>query len=323
MTAAEIVQQHPCPPAVGRHEWIWFAACLCHENGIPEGEAETAIRAGLSREETPNEVASAVASAYAREGATEQKAYMLDGRRVFKRDLVYSLVALQRAIDGVPPVSRDWLRERSPVWAYDALAFLSLLYAPTESVLVFDRMDSRVPALKVVGQDCFEWKRKWVPVDRASVIEGLATCHFPNGIWFLAQPVTGDWTAAAPGSGTKPTCRSRENVTAFRWLVLESDQAPEAEWLRLLVTLPGVAAIYTSGGKSIHALLRLDSGSKVEFDAVVAQHKPRLITLGADPAAMTAVRLTRLPWAWRGDKRQELLYLNPAAVPGGETIWRA
>lgn len=256
-----------------------------------------------------------MSSAYAREGATEQKAYMLDGRRVFKRDLVYSLSALQHTVKDTPSVNRDWLRDRSPVWAYDGLSFINLLYKNDESVLVFDRMDSRVPALKVVGDQCFEWRREWVPIDHESVIDGLRDTHFPNGIWFLAQPVTGDWTA-----GPKPTCRSRENVTAFRWLVLESDQAPEAEWLRLLVTLPGVAAIYTSGGKSIHSLLRLDSQSKVEFDAVVAAHKPKLITLGADPAAMTAVRLTRLPGAWRGDKRQELLYLNPAAVPGGKAI---
>lgn len=318
MTAAEIVKQHPCPVEFGRHEWIWYAACLCHESGVQEAEAETAIRDGLTRDETPGEVTAAVSAAYARAegGDKAQTAVLLDGKRVFKKDLVYSLDTLQKAVAGVPAITRDWLRERSPVWAFDALSFLGLLYRPDESVLVFDRMDSRIPALKVRGAGCFEWKkRQWVEVERESVVAGLASVRFPNGVWFLAQPVTGDWT-----EGEKPTCRSRENVTAFRWLVLESDQAPEGEWLRLLVTLPGVAAIYTSGGKSIHALLRLDSESKMAFDSTVQKHKPRLITLGADPAAMTAVRLTRLPWCWRGAKRQELLYLNPNAVPGGKAI---
>ena len=316
MTAAELVKQHPCPVEVGRHEWIWYAACLCHEHHIPEPEAESAIRAGLTRDETTGEVAAAVTSAYARaEGDKPQTAVLLDGRRVFKKDVVYSLETLRKAVTAVPPVTREWLRERSPAWAFDSLSFLGLLYRPDESVLVFDRMDSRVPALKVRGEGCFEWKRKWVDVDRESVVKGLDDTHFPNGVWFLSQPVTGDWT-----DGEKPTCRSRENVTAFRWLVLESDQAPEEEWLRLLVTLPGVGAIYTSGGKSVHALLRLDSESKMAFDCTVQKHKPRLITLGADPAAMTAVRLTRLPWCWRGAKRQELLYLNPNAAPGGKPI---
>ena len=39
---------------------------------------------------------------------------------------------------------------------------------------------------------------------------------------------------------------------------------------------------------------------------------PVLVTLGADPGALSAVRLTRLPQARRGDRVQRLLYLNPA-----------
>jgi len=33
---------------------------------------------------------------------------------------------------------------------------------------------------------------------------------------------------------------------------------------------------------------------------------------GADPAALTPVRLTRLPGCLRGGKEQKLIYLNPA-----------
>ena len=36
-----------------------------------------------------------------------------------------------------------------------------------------------------------------------------------------------------------------------------------------------------------------------------------LITLGADRGALSAVRLTRLPHAQRGERVQRLLYLNP------------
>jgi len=42
----------------------------------------------------------------------------------------------------------------------------------------------------------------------------------------------------------------------------------------------------------------------------------RLCTLGADPKALTAVRLSRLPQCMRGEtgKLQELLYLDPDAT---------
>jgi len=42
------------------------------------------------------------------------------------------------------------------------------------------------------------------------------------------------------------------------------------------------------------------------------------VTLGADPGALSAVRLTRLPQAMRGQRLQRLLYLNPD--PDGRPI---
>ena len=47
--------------------------------------------------------------------------------------------------------------------------------------------------------------------------------------------------------------------------------------------------------------------------AAVDRLRPGLVRLGADPAAMSGVRLTRLPGAVRGSRRQRLLYLDPAA----------
>ena len=110
------------------------------------------------------------------------------------------------------------------------------------------------------------------------------------------------------------SCRSEESLTAFRYAVLESDLAPADLWLAFIVQLPiRIAAIYTSGGRSIHALIRLDAASKAQFDAIVAPLKRPLKLLGVDPACLSAVRLTRLPGCWRPEKRnfQKLLYLCP------------
>ena len=90
------------------------------------------------------------------------------------------------------------------------------------------------------------------------------------------------------------------------------------------IPLP-ISAIYTSGGRSIHALVRVDAASKPQWDALRDRISPLVTKLGADPAAMTAVRLTRLPGALRFGKtardgtfeaferpqQQKLLYLNP------------
>ena len=74
------------------------------------------------------------------------------------------------------------------------------------------------------------------------------------------------------------------------------------------------------GKRSIHALVRLDAASKADWDRLMAPLKPVLITLGADRGALSAVRLSRLPQAMRGERCQRLLYLNPQ--PTGQPIFQ-
>src|SRR5262249_4666909 len=95
---------------------------------------------------------------------------------------------------------------------------------------------------------------------------------------------------------------------------VESDKAPADLWLKALVQLPlRISAIYTSGKASVHALVRIDAESKADWDEIVRRKLlPILVTVGADPGAMTAVRLSRLPNCMRGETKQlqRLLYLN-------------
>ena len=67
-------------------------------------------------------------------------------------------------------------------------------------------------------------------------------------------------------------------------------------------------------------LVRLDAASKADWDRLMAPLKPVLITLGADRGALSAVRLSRLPQAMRGERCQRLLYLNPR--PTGQPIFQ-
>ena len=224
------------------------------------------------------------------------------------RPMVSKRIAAKTA--AIPDI-HAFLENSSPVVVgeLDTVDVLRTLY-PTgsgEKVLVFSNMKSQ-------GQ--FVWV-----ADHSEAIQAGDLPAGPDGVWILPQPVTGKYHPN-PRMDGKPSRRSEEAVTAWRYAVLESDEAEPENWLRCLVQLPlRIACICESGGRSIHALVQIDAISKQDWDARIATIKPILVTLGADPAALTAVRLTRLPQARRGNRVQRLLYLNPA--PSGSPIFGA
>lgn len=135
-----------------------------------------------------------------------------------------------------------------------------------------------------------------------------------DGVWFLNNPVDGKWHGN-PRAGGKPSRRSTEAVTSWKHLLLESDEAPEDLWMRLLAIcgLP-IVAIYSSGGRSWHALVKESHGDDAAgFKEKLKAYKQRVPLVGADANAITPVRLTRGPGCLRGGKLQRLIFLNPAA----------
>jgi hypothetical protein len=115
------------------------------------------------------------------------------------------------------------------------------LYHAGEKILIFTIYKSQGACI---------WEHPG-PVGNLAVLnEFQSGCE--QGVWFLAQPVDGNWTQLERlKSEFKPdgrTRRSEENVTAWRYAVIESDRAPRNLWLRALVQLPlPIAAITTSG----------------------------------------------------------------------------
>ncbi|MEN9572904.1 MAG: hypothetical protein RL514_759 [Verrucomicrobiota bacterium] len=212
----------------------------------------------------------------------------------------------------MPSDWRYWLWERSPRLTEfrSGFWFLSQLYEEGESVHVFDRMDTRIPTHTF----------RITPDLDCRVPEGIkAQIKFGGtgaGIWYLCNPVDGSWNHTSQ-DGYKPSWRSQGSITAFRYAVLESDKADPAQWLAFIAQTPlRIAAIYTSGGRSIHTLIRVDASTKEEWDSIIEPSKRVLKVLGADPGCLTAVRLTRLPGCHRPEKGgfQQLLYLAPKPV---------
>lgn len=191
---------------------------------------------------------------------------------------------------------------------------LDSLFPPAQRILLFTRFTSQGDFLYSVGRGLCRLGRQ--PGQKA---QPCSWADFPAengpGAWWLSSPVSGKWQSN-PNNGGKPGRRHGGCCTGHPYAVLESDTLEPALWLRILVQLrEPIAAVYTSGGKSLHALIRVDARTHSEFNAVRARLL-RLAAVGADPAAITAVRLTRLPGIRRTEKRgdnlQRLLYLNPS-----------
>lgn len=213
--------------------------------------------------------------------------------------VVFSPEKLKEVASQVPGVDPKYVASRSPSprWRESAL-ILSSLYPPGEKLLVFTDFQSQ-------GQIVF---------DTGATSNAPLPARTNDGVWFLINPVDGEYHLN-PRQQNKPSRRSEESITNWRYLLLESDVAERAEWMSCLVQLPlKIVAIYSSGGKSIHALVRLDAKDKADWDAQRDVLKPIVVELGADENALTGVRLSRLPEAIRGTKRQRLFYLNPRAT---------
>jgi hypothetical protein len=196
-----------------------------------------------------------------------------------------------------------WLKQSSPIPTRVTPAeYLSAVFDVGHQILIFTDPRSQ-------GQSLY--KNQSTTTQR-NTLGWFVTGH-KEGVWFLSNPVDGQYHFN-PRQG-KMSRRSEESVTVFRHAVLESDAMAAEEWLRILVQLPlPIVSITSSGGRSLHALLRLEAKSKAGWDQLVrGLLLPRLVPLGADPQALTAVRLTRLPNCYRGGQLQELLYLNPKA----------
>lgn len=223
-----------------------------------------------------------------------------------------------------------WLAERSPLdpRLMSPQGFLDAIFQPGEKTLVFTKFASQGQFGHVAGEP-----GKTYHVPKRPGPHPTPCQEFPHtareGAWFLPSPLDGKWHPSGnTDAGGNPILsrRSGQSITVWRHMLLESDDAPEDDWLNLIINLPlPLTALYTSGSRSIHALLKIDAPSKSHFDAFRDRITPILSRLGADPAAISGVRLTRLPGVLREGttdrdgryqkfdppRLQRLLYLNP------------
>lgn len=249
-----------------------------------------------------------------------------------KWKLDFDLEALRR-VQPVEVWTAEKIMEASPVnvAAVSTADFLELVFGPA-MVLIFTKFASQGQYMWWRGRAYRLAERPGIQARPASLPTGG-----PDGVWFLSQPVDGKWHPNSRDTDKlgrpKMSRRSEESVQSWQHMVLEADPADEVKrdarkmaefenlWLGLLATLPlPIKAIYTSGGKSVHALVHVPAVNKERFDAMKKLVGPLFSKLGADPRALKAVQLTRLPGCLRGNRLQRLLYLNPKPPQTGISI---
>lgn len=159
-----------------------------------------------------------------------------------------------------------------------------------------------------------EDKNKWVPADAghvrkvSAIIRDLKRYKNLNEAFGTINPEAGAWIRHNPSTGAKDA-----DVTRYAYVLVESDSMPLDDQKKFLINqkLP-IAALIESGGKSIHAIVKIGAKNKEEFKQrsnflfdYLAQRYFQIDEANKNPA-----RLSRLPGAMRGGKIQRLLATN-------------
>lgn len=215
---------------------------------------------------------------------------------------------------------RGWLAKRcaQDLRAVTPEAFLDGLYTPGEKVLIFSKMwGTQGDYGRVIGQASY--KLAQAPGLHPERVERLPGGS-PEGMTWLMQPVNGKWyPVVKPRGQVEMSRRTKKSVTRWPFILLESDKAPHELWLNCMVRARiRIVAIIASGGRSLHALVRLDKETEDELLGEVkdADNEELLTLLGCDPQAMHGMVYPRLPNTMREGKRMTKLDSEGKRVMG-------
>lgn len=198
-------------------------------------------------------------------------------------------------------ITFGWLWWHSPIVpdSQSAASFLARLYEPGEKLFVTTKLRSKEGYILEAGS--------------REALETLQRISIENseGVWYLPNPITGQLAKSQSG-GLSYRCGAA--VSSFKYIAFESDTVEAPDWLTFIVKLPiPIAAIFETGGKSVHTLVKVMVSTLAEWKECAEVLKEKLSPYGADPAMFQIQQTCRLPGCLRGKggKEQKLLYLNP------------
>ncbi|MDE7194123.1 MAG: AAA family ATPase, partial [Oscillospiraceae bacterium] len=221
--------------------------------------------------------------------------YETDGSRPQDEHIVID----KRWIEGreiSPPA--DWQSEKQ------LITYLETLFEPSENVGYVVKS--------------YEKDGKHIPANKGSydrtagqLIEELTICDGDIGAALGDyEPLAGAWIRFNPldGKGVK-----NENVTEFRYALVESDNVDIEKQNAIIreLELP-VAVLVYSGGKSLHAIVRIEAADYSEYRSRVdfLYEICRKNGLEPDTQNRNPSRLSRMPGAVRGENKQFIIDKN-------------
>lgn len=183
-----------------------------------------------------------------------------------------------------------------------AARFLETLFEPDETVSY------------VHSAQWDEKKQKWKPAGRghvrkvSDIVKDLRKHRNLEDAFGTFNEEAGGWIRVNPTTGPND-----DDVTRYAYALAESDDLSIEDQKRLFLNfkLP-IATLVESGGKSVHALIKIDAKDATEYDQRVlflfdwlSKHKFVVDLNNKNPA-----RLSRLPGVMRNGKLQSLIATN-------------
>ena len=279
------------PPAVsgsGGHNATYTAAVgLVHGFGLSEGDA-LALLSGWNRSCQPpwtdRELIHKIRDAASR-SHDKPAGHLLNSSSVVSiqhQDL--SRVVFKRPATGSDPAASEFRR------------FLESAFASNETVCICEQVEDGRPVTSGSFLTVEEWIKRF---------------DHPDSLLFRKDRLEGVFIRINP---FKPQLYSGSDndVSAYRHVLVEFDNIPKPEQDQRLRScgLP-ITALIDSGGKSIHAWVRVDAANRKEWDA--RRDEIYRVIPGVDPKNKNPSRFSRLPGAWRGESKQKLLATNLGA----------
>lgn len=183
--------------------------------------------------------------------------------------------------------------------------YLKTLFCAGEMIQLvrgdFDAEGKEVPSARGSFQATMTLEKWLAKLDEhdGDADKALFPASAPHGVYIAINPLN-DFR------------RKRENVSAFRHALIEFDAIPaHHQWQLIQRSKIPCAAVIDSGGKSVHAVVRVDATDYEEYQQRVKLLVDHFRKYGVDSQNIDPTRLSRLPGVTRGDtgRRQRLLSL--------------
>jgi len=270
-----------CPKSgQGCHKWLFYISCKAVDEGLTDEEAEPLIRKAMTRAPTPpSEIMDALRSAR-------------------REERVPSMVWNPRNETAIKEiVGKDLLPGLNKYQNFEPLSRLP------QPEMWIDQLFPGNPLL-CIGKTSSLFRTK--PREEWRGLEKFNSLIVPS-------PMTAVKGRTKAGTLSE---HSLDNTGPRRYLILEFDQGPELDQLKLIFHLADygpLVLICRSGGKSLHAWFR----AKDEEDLKLITFMQYGVSLGADPRTWLASQFVRLPDGTRFENKnpQSVIYYDPEQLP--------